>query len=318
MTVNEIGTSMIPNSKNALVGAIEAGGTKFVVAVGTGPGTEILAKTSFPTGNNPAQLFSGISAWFNRQQSKYGKIQAMGIASFGPVDLDVNSPTYGYITSTPKSSWENTNLLGYFKEAFPEIPIGFDTDVNGAALGEYTWGNGRGISDFVYITIGTGIGAGGISGGQLIHGLIHPEMGHIFIPREPGDDFPGVCPFHGDCWEGLCSGPSMRKRTGVPAEELPPEHPAWDLETRYIAYAVANITCILSPKRVIIGGSVRKAGQLGEERFFQRIRENVGAVLHRYISSESLEDKIDQYIVPPLLGDDAGICGAIALGQKVR
>lgn len=307
---------MTPNHKDALVGAIEAGGTKFVVAVGAGPDDGILAKASFPTGDNPAQLLSEISDWFNLQQSKLGKLQAIGIASFGPVDLDLKSPTYGYITSTPKNSWENTDLVGHFKKVFPEIPTGFDTDVNGAALGEYYWGNGAGITDFVYITIGTGIGAGGITGGQMIHGLIHPEMGHIFIPREPEDNFPGVCPYHGNCWEGLCSGPSMRKRAGIPAEDLPPDHPAWALETKYIAYAVANITCILSPKRVIIGGSVRKAGQLGEERFFQLIREKVQAVLNGYISSESLKDKIDGYIVPPLLGDDAGICGAIALGQS--
>jgi fructokinase len=308
---------MTPNPKDALVGAIEAGGTKFVVAIGTGPGDGILVKASFPTGDNPVQLLSEISAWLNLQQSKHGKLRAIGIASFGPVDLDFKSPTYGYITSTPKTSWKNTDLVGHFKKAFPGVPIGFDTDVNGAALGEYYWGNGAGINDFVYITIGTGIGAGGITGGQMIHGLIHPEMGHIFIPREPGDDFAGVCPYHGDCWEGLCSGPSMRKRTGVPAEDLPPDHPAWALETKYIAYAVADIACILSPKRVIIGGSVRKAGQLGEERFFRLIREKVRAVLNGYISSKSLEDKMDGYIVPPLLGDDAGICGAIALGQSV-
>lgn len=189
--------------------------------------------------------------------------------------------------------------------------------MNGAALGEYYWGNAVGLSDFVYITIGTGIGAGGMAGGQLIHGLIHPEMGHIFIPRVPGDEFKGVCPYHSDCWEGLCSGPAMRKRSGLPAENLPSDHPAWALETQYIAYAVANIACILSPQRVIIGGSVRKAGQLGEERFFQMIREKVRAVLNGYIASSLVADQIDEYIVPPLLGDDAGVCGAIALGQRV-
>lgn len=306
---------MTQKHKNTLVGGIEAGGTKFVVAVGTGPGDGILAKTSFPTGDNPVQLLSHITTWFSQQESLHGKLQALGIASFGPVDLDVNSPTYGSITSTPKTRWKNTNLVDHFKHTFPGVSIGFDTDVNGAALGESYWGNGVGISDFVYITIGTGIGAGGMTGGKMIHGLIHPEMGHIFIPREPGDDFPGVCPYHGACWEGLCSGPSMRKRTGIPAEELPPDHPAWVLETKYTAYAIANIACILSPKRIIIGGSVRKAGRLGEERFFQSIREKVRSALNGYIASESLNEKIDNYIVPPLLGDDAGICGAIALGQ---
>ncbi|MCL6591416.1 MAG: ROK family protein [Firmicutes bacterium] len=299
-----------------LIGAVEAGGTKFVCAVGTGPGGGILARKSYPTGDHPERLLNEIAEWFREQERVHGKIGAMGVASFGPVDLNPHSPTYGYITSTPKTSWMNTNLLGSIQQAFPGIPIGFDTDVNGAALGEHTWGNGAGLSDFVYITIGTGIGAGGMAGGQLIHGLIHPEMGHIFIPREPGDGFPGVCPYHGSCWEGLCSGPALGRRSGIAAEELPPDHPAWTLEIKYTAYAVANIVCILSPQRIIIGGSVRKAGKLGEGRFFTMIREQVRKILNGYIVSPVLDQGIDRYIVPPLLGDDAGICGAIALGQK--
>jgi fructokinase len=305
------------NHKDVLVGAIEAGGTKFVCAVGTGPGNLMLAKAAFPTGDNPAQLLAKINEWFAEEATKHGKLQAIGIASFGPVDLNIKSPTYGYITSTPKPGWRNANLVGPIKQAFPDIPIRFDTDVNGAALGEYYWGNAVGLSDFVYITIGTGIGAGGMAGGQLIHGLIHPEMGHTFIPQESGDEFAGVCPYHGRCWEGLCSGPAIQKRSGFPAESLPPDHPAWELETQYIAYAVANIACFLSPQRVILGGSVRKAGQLGEGRFFQLIREKVRKTLNGYIASQLLGEKISEYIVPPLLGDDAGVCGAIALGQSV-
>ena len=308
---------MTLKSKDILVGAIEAGGTKFVCAVGTGPGNLILSKASFPTGDNPAQLLAEVTKWFAAQEDKHGKLRAIGIGSFGPVDLNVNSPTYGYITSTPKPNWQNTNLVGMIKQAFPDVPIGFDTDVNGAALGEFYWGNAVGLSDFIYITIGTGIGAGGMAGGKLLHGLIHPEMGHTFIPRVPGDQFPGVCPYHGGCWEGLCSGPAIRKRAGDPAEALPPDHPAWSYETQYIAYAVANIACTLSPQRIIIGGSVRKAGQLGEEEFFRQVREKVRATLNGYIASPLLGEEIDGYIVPPLLGDDAGVCGAIALGQSM-
>ncbi|HEX3045149.1 MAG TPA: ROK family protein [Bacillota bacterium] len=299
-----------------LVGAIEAGGTKFICAVGKGPGDGILAKASFPTGDQPGRLLDQITGWFKEQERIFGEMGSLGIASFGPVDLNPHSTTYGYITSTPKTSWKNTDLLGRIQQAFPGIPIGFDTDVNGAALGEHTWGNAVGLADFVYITIGTGIGAGGMMGGQLIHGLIHPEMGHIFIPREMGDEFPGVCPFHGSCWEGLCSGPALQRRSGLAAEDLPPDHPAWVLETKYIAYAVANIACILSPERIIIGGSVRKAGQLGEGRFFTMVREQVRRILNGYIASPVLEQGIDGYIVPPLLGDNAGICGAIALGHQ--
>jgi len=245
-----------------------------------------------------------------------GGVQAIGIGSFGPVDLNRNSPTYGYITSTPKPGWSDTDIVGAVKKAFPGIPVAFDTDVNAAALGEHCWGNGAGLQDFIYITIGTGIGAGGMAGGKLLHGLVHPEMGHMLLPRIPGDTFAGVCPFHGACWEGLCSGPALLARAGMPAELLPPEHESWAMETWYIAHAIANIVCVLSPRRVILGGSVRKAGQLGQSRFFQMIREGVQAALNRYIVSPALQEEIDGFIVPPLLGDDAGVCGAIALAQR--
>jgi len=302
---------------DVLVGAVEAGGTKFVCAVGTGPGDGTLAKASFPTGVRPAELLATITDWLKEQESRHGRLRALGVASFGPVDLHPDSPRYGFITSTPKAGWKNTNVIGRLREAFGDIPIGFDTDVNGAALGEHTWGSSTGLSDFVYITIGTGIGAGAMVGGQLLHGLVHPEMGHILLPRDPGDDFQGVCPHHGGCWEGLCSGPALVRRTGMPAEDLPPDHPAWILETRYIAEAIANITCILSPQRVILGGSVRKGGQLGEDRFFQWVREKLQAALNGHLVVPALGAEIDGYLVPPFLGDDAGICGAMALGQRV-
>ncbi|HIJ89704.1 MAG: ROK family protein [Desulfobulbaceae bacterium] len=300
--------------KDALVGGIEAGGTKFVCAVGTCP--QDLHRTEFSSGDNPEQVLAEVTNWLVEQQRERGTLQAIGIGSFGPVDLHKDSPTYGYITSTPKSGWRNTDIHGAVKKIFADIPVAFDTDVNAAALGEYYWGNGAGLQDFVYVTIGTGIGAGGMVGGRLLHGLVHPEMGHMLLPRIPGDRFAGVCPFHGACWEGLCSGPALSARSGIPAELLPPEHESWAMETHYIASAIANIVCVLSPRRVIIGGSVRKAGRLGSERFFQMIREKVQLALHEYIVSPALKEEVGSFIVPPLLGDDAGICGAMALAQQ--
>ena len=300
-----------------LVGGIEAGGTKLVCAVGSGPGERMLARASFPTANRPAEILAKVAEWFQDQEGRHGSLGALGIASFGPVDLNPDSAKYGFITSTPKPGWRDTDLVGRLRASFPGIPIGFDTDVNGAALGEHIWGNASGLSDFVYVTLGTGIGAGAMVGGRLLHGLVHPEMGHMRLPPAPGDDFPGVCPYHGACWEGLCSGPAILARTGMRAEDLPADHPAWSLTIRYIAEAVANITCVLSPRRVILGGGVRKGGRLGEGRFFQQVREKLREVLNGYIITPALGSDIDRYLVPPLLGDDAGVCGAMALGRSV-
>jgi fructokinase len=302
--------------QEGLVGAVEAGGTKFVCAIGAGPGDGILDRARFPTGSDPAAVMRKVTAWLQARQKEHGALSALGVATFGPVDLDEASPRYGYITTTPKPGWKNTDMVGPLRTAFREIPVGFDTDVNGAALGEWRWGAARGLDDFVYITAGTGIGGGGMARGKLLHGLVHPEMGHMGLPRLPGDDFEGVCPFHGRCWEGLCSGPAIAKRAGVPAEDLPPDHPAWDLTARYMAHALVNLTCVLSPRRIILGGSVRKAGRLGETRFFGRVRAAFRSILAGYIASPALtETGLAEFIVPPRLGDDAGVCGAIALAQ---
>lgn len=302
--------------KDALVGGIEAGGTKFVCGVGVGPQGGLLARAEFPTGYDPDALLPELIDWFEARQREHGRLEAIGIASFGPVDLDPASPAYGHITSTPKPGWRNADLAGPLGRAFAGIPVGFDTDTNGAALGEFFWGRAAGLDDFIYITIGTGIGAGGMARGQLLHGLVHPEMGHIRLPRAAGDEFAGVCPYHGACWEGLCSGPAMKARTGMGAEDLPAEHEAWLLEAHYVALAIANIVCVLSPRVVILGGSIRKAGRLGEGTFFRLVRENVQTALNGYVVSPALVgDAIGDYIVPPGLGDDAGVWGAIALGQ---
>jgi fructokinase len=299
------------------VGAIEAGGTKFVCAVGTGPGAGLLARTQFPTGTDPRALMDQVVAWFEEQGRIHGPLEAFGVASFGPVDLDESSPTYGQITSTPKSGWRNADLLGPLKRAFGPVPIGFDTDVNGAALGEFRWGAARGLEDFIYVTVGTGIGGGGMAGGRRLHGLVHPEMGHIAMPRREGDAFEGNCPFHGRCWEGLCSGPAIARRAGMPAEEMPADHPDWDLTVGYMAQALMTLTCVLSPRRIVLGGSVRKAGRLGEVEFFRRLRSSFREAVNGYIRSPALDEAgMDGFLVPPGLGDDAGVCGAIALGQE--
>ena len=296
-----------------LVGAIEAGGTKFVCGVGTGP--HDLSRKTFATTERPADVLSAASEWLRAEERRRGKLAAIGVGSFGPVDLEPGSPRYGYVTSTPKMGWANSDVLGPLRAAFPGIPAAFDTDVNAAAFGELCWGAARGLSDFVYITVGTGIGAGGMTGGQLLHGLLHPEMGHMRIPRAVRDRFEGACPFHGDCWEGLCSGPALEKRYGVPSEELDEAHPCWPLAAEYIASGISNIVYVVSPRRVILGGGVPKAGRLGVAKFLALVRERVRFMTNGYIAAAELQDGIDEFIVSPALGDDAGICGAIALGQ---
>ena len=296
-------------------GAVEAGGTKFVCAFGTGPND--FERTEFATGDRPESVLEEVADWLEAHARNTGAPCAIGIGSFGPIDLDPESPEYGHITSTPKPGWRNTDIVGALRRRFPNLPIAFDTDVNAAALGEYYWGHAADLEDVVYITIGTGIGAGGLVNGRLLHGLVHPEMGHMLLPRVTGDTFEGTCPFHIDCWEGLCSGPALKARTGMAAEEIPPAHEAWSFETQYIAYALANIVCTLSPRRIILGGSVRKAGQLGEDCFFKLIRDKLRLALNEYVVSPALGEEIDNYVVSPLLGDDAGVLGALALGQEL-
>ena len=301
-----------------LLGAVEAGGTKFVVAIGTGP-RDLRDRTVIPT-TTPGQTLCRVADFLGEAALRHGALAALGIACFGPVDPDPASPRFGHITDTPKAGWSGTDVAGFLRSRLSgphgSIPVGFDTDVNGAALGEWHWGAAQGLEDFVYLTVGTGIGGGGMARGRLLHGLVHPEMGHMGLPRIEGDDFAGACRFHGRCWEGLCAGPAIAKRAGMPAESLPPDHPAWAMTIRYMAHALVNLTCALSPRRIIIGGSVRKAGQLGEDRFFERLRIEFRSVMAGYITSPALtESGIATFIGPPSLGDNAGICGAIALAQ---
>jgi fructokinase len=289
----------------SLVGGLEAGGTKFVCAVGTGP-DDIRAEARFAT-TTPDETIGQAIEFFRQHPG----LAAIGIAAFGPLDLNLRSPTYGHITATPKPGWTNTNLIGPFREAF-SAPVGFDTDVNGAALGEWRWGAAQGLDTALYLTIGTGIGGGALAGGKLLHGLVHPEMGHIRLPHDfQRDPFPGACPFHGDCFEGLASGPALEKRWGAKAETFGPEHPAWALEALYIALALTAFICTLSPQRIILGGGV-----MAQAHLFLLVRAEAQRLLNGYVQSPALIEHIDEYITPPKLGGRAGVLGAMALAEQ--
>lgn len=286
-----------------LIGAIEAGGTKFVCAVGSEKG-EIFHRVSFPT-TTPEETMGRVIEYFKERE-----IEALGVGSFGPIDPNPYSETYGYITTTPKPHWGNYDLVGELKKHF-KVPIGFDTDVNGAALGELKWGAARGLNSSLYITVGTGIGAGAVVEGNMVNGLLHPEMGHIYVRRHREDEYRGRCPYHGDCLEGLAAGPAIEERWGVKGDELPEDHRAWEMEAYYLAQALVNYILILSPEKIIMGGGVMKQKQL-----FPLIRKYVKDLLKGYVHKREVLEEIDEYIVYPELGDNAGICGGVALGLQ--
>lgn len=287
-------------------GGIEAGGTKFVCAIGSSP-DDVIAETRFST-TTPEETISKAIDFFKRYQDQI-ILSAIGIASFGPVDLNPSSGTYGYITSTPKPNWSNTSFAYEVKNAL-NLPVGFDTDVNGALLGEHRWGAAQGLENAIYLTIGTGIGGGVMINGKLVHGLVHPEMGHIILPVREDDPYGGGCPYHGNCLEGLANGPSLEARWGASAKSFAGDHPAWELEAHYLAIALHDFICTFSPQRIILGGGVMKQSQL-----FPMVREKTLESLNSYVQKEEITLKIDDYIVYPQLGDQAGVLGAIALGQ---
>jgi fructokinase len=292
-----------------LFGGIEGGGTKFNCVVGTSP-DDIRREERFPT-TTPDETLDKAIRFFKGAETDFGKLSALGIACFGPLDPEPASPTFGFILPTTKPNWSNTNIVGKMKSAF-DVPIAFDTDVNGAALGEWTWGAAQGLYTFIYLTIGTGVGGGGLVNGKLLHGLLHPEMGHIRLPHDlQRDPFEGICPFHKDCFEGLASGPAIEQRWGQKAETLAPNHPAWDLEAHYIALALANFIVTLSPQRIIIGGGV-----MTQDFLFPMIRQKVKETLNNYVQSSAVGEMIDDYIVPPALGARSGMLGAIALARQ--
>jgi fructokinase len=288
---------------------VEAGGTKFNCIVASDPNI-ILDEIRIPT-TTPQETLPRVIDFIKAAENKHGiHIEAIGLGFFGPICLDQNLPTYGFITSTPKLAWRNTPVVSYFQKEL-NIPVAFDTDVAAAALGEGAWGNATNCSDFIYVTIGTGIGGGIISNGHPLHGMVHPEIGHMFIPHDRLlDPFEGICPFHRDCFEGLASGPSINARWGKPAEGLPADHPAWQLESNYIAYALANLALSFSPQRIILGGGVMKTPGL-----IDLVREKTVRFLNGYIQNELILSRVNTFIQSPGLGDRAGVLGAIALAK---
>jgi len=289
-----------------LYGAIEAGGTKFICAVADSPTSEPIDTLKIDT-TTPDETLSQVIAFFKRFE-----LRALGVASFGPIDLQRDSPTYGYITATPKVGWKNTDLVQHLQKTF-NVPTGFDTDVNAAALAEVQYGAAQGLTHAVYITVGTGIGGGAVINGQMLHGLVHPEMGHLPVRRHPHDTYVGHCPYHKDCLEGMACGPALAARWGVPAGNLPDDHEAWEFEAYYLARAITAMVYTLSPQRVILGGGVMHQLQL-----FPRIRNNVVEMLNDYIQSSAITEHIDTFIVPPGLGDRSGAVGALTLAQRAE
>ncbi len=292
-----------------LFGGIEGGGTKFVCAVGTGP-DDIRAEKRFPT-TTPQETMAQAVDFFKQQEADFGQISAIGFACFGPLDPNPDSPTFGHILPTPKPGWSNADVVGPLRSGLG-IPVAFDTDVNGAALGEGRWGAGQGLQNFIYLTVGTGIGGGAYVEGKLLHGLIHPEMGHIPLRHDKTQDpYEGNCPFHGDCFEGLASGVAVEKRWQKSGHDMLEDHPAWDLEAEYIAQALASYSFTLSPQRIIIGGGV---GSL--DHLLPKIQQKTKQLINSYIQSPIILEHIETYIVNPGLGNRSGMLGAIALAEQ--
>lgn len=289
-------------------GTIEAGGTKFVCAYGSGP-EDLRASVTIPT-TTPSETLERAVAFFREAAAAHGNPTAIGIASFGPIDCREGSDSYGRITSTPKAGWADTLMVGYFEEAFG-VPVGFDTDVNGAALAEWRWGCAQDLSTCLYVTVGTGIGGGFVVEGKTLKGLLHPEMGHVRVRRLEEDPFGGNCPFHGDgCLEGMASGPAIEKRWGTSASELEPGHRAWKWQSDYLAQAIVSWIVTLSPEKIVLGGGVMQQAHL-----FAPIRDRVAELLNGYIQAEEILNKDPEYIRSPGLGTASGILGGLALAM---
>ncbi len=291
-----------------LYGGIETGGTWCVCALGTGPG-ELVAHDRFRTGS-PDETLARIVAFF--ASAAHPAPAAIGLGSFGPVDVDLRSPTWGAVTTTPKPGWAHTPVASVLRDRLG-VPVAFDTDVNAAALGEQRWGAGRDARSLCYLTVGTGIGAGLLVEGRPLHGLMHPEVGHLRVPHDTArDSFAGVCPFHGDCWEGLACGPALRARWGMDGRALPDDHPAWALEAEYLALGILSIVMVASPHRVILGGGVME-----REPLLGLVRRRLADLVGGYLDLRLLGADVDRYVVSPELDDDAGVLGAIALAQQL-
>ena len=294
-----------------LLAGVELGGTKCVCILGTGP-DDVRAIERLPTGEREETLRQ-IETVLERWRQQYGTARSLGVASFGPIDLRAGSPTWGFITSTTKAGWRDTDVAQRLARR-TGIPVGFDTDVNGAALAEGRWGSGLGLADFAYVTVGTGVGVGTIVRGKSLFGMNHTELGHIRVARKPGDTFKGVCSFHGDCVEGLASGPAIEARAGMPASQLSPDHPAWDFVAHTLGQLVHTMVLTTAPQRIFIGGGVLSA----QSHLFERIQQELRRSLNGYVQAPEIEAALPQFIVPPGLGTMAGPLGALALAADAE
>jgi fructokinase len=289
-----------------LLGAVEAGGSKFVCAIGDETG-KIHAETRFPTAD-PVSTLSAVRAFLDERSRALGALAAIGVASFGPVELDRARPRYGCIGNTPKPGWSHTDIVGTLARDF-SAPVGFDTDVNAAALAEQRWGAAQDVKNLVYLTIGTGIGGGAVMSGEPIHGLMHPEIGHIHPRRHALDAaFAGVCPFHGDCLEGVASGPAIVARSGASLEHLDAQHPQWEIEADYLGQLCAQLVLTLSPERIVMGGGV-----MNQTRLLPMIRQRLNHWLGGYIDRDEIRGGAERYVVSPTLGAQVGVLGALVL-----
>lgn len=286
---------------------VELGGSKCVCLIGTGP-DDIAARITVSTGNDPDSTLRRIEEILRNWKVVYGPFSAIGLASFGPLDLRTDSATFGHITSTVKPGWSGTDVVGRLARDLG-VPIGFNTDVNSAALAESRWGLARGLSDFAYITVGTGVGVGLIVGGKPVFGCNHTELGHIRIARQPGDAWPGICPFHGDCVEGLASGPAIAARAGVSAEEIPDESPVWEVVAHALAQLLHTIVLATAPRCILVGGGVPQA----RPHILTRVRRLLVESLNGYLDLQELTGGLDHYVVAPGLGALVGPLGALAI-----
>jgi fructokinase len=304
---SSVGSSLGGNSGlQPLLAGVELGGTKCVCILGSGP-QDVRAQVSIPTGQRDSTL-AGINSVLDGWRDTHGPFEALGLASFGPIDLRSQSKTFGHITSTVKPGWEGTDVFGRLGGQ-RNIPVQINTDVNGAALAEGRWGAARGLDDFAYITVGTGIGVGLIVSGRPVFGCNHTELGHIRIARLAGDTWPGICQFHGDCLEGLASGPAIGARAGVPGGDVPADSPVWEPVTHALGQLLHTMLLATAPKRILIGGGV--VG--GRPELLARIRAQFVKSLNGYLDLDDLTVGVDRYVVSPGLGALAGPLGALAV-----
>ena len=293
-----------------LIAAIEAGGTKFNCAIGR-DNEHLLESITIPT-TTPKDTLDSVGRVLTRMRARHGDFAAIGLGCFGPIDLTESSPSYGFITTTPKQGWQHTDIVGALRKRF-DVPVAFDTDVNAAVLGEHLWGAGRGLDPLVYVTIGTGVGGGVLINGRLLHGLLHPEIGHLLVPpprRSKAVMRKGQCPFHANCVEGYVSGPALASRWGVRAERLPEDSPAWEESADILAKLCMNLTLTLSPRRIILGGGVME-----QEALLPLVHGQFTRLLNGYLRMPELGSHVEDYITRPGLGQRAGLLGALALGR---